>query len=509
MRLSFFLLCACGITLGLAGIDGPTPQPHKGRAQSSEVNRLLDTAYHYEPVPGKLVGIYMFTQPLQVLTELRQRFGISGLNIEGDSVQYQNALTAGFLPANMAISMNENHMQLINNFFAGMYYTDEVVEHDCFGHSSRHLYTPDELAAIRDYVRIRRPGSTYATSAYKRCSHTRIASTYFDVIMYSSYRNWDEFSLPICHVNMGWGDEYERPWIAGSADQRNSWTAMRNLFGTKFSMTWVTATGDEYANLFQHANTLGLNAVWLYDPYPFDSTFFESFCSIAWQNGWLNRVPNDPLPIQLSSFSATLLSDRRVLLQWTTLSEINNYGFEVQRRRGAVGQFETLPNSFVPGHGTTNEPHHYSFIDSIAPFGQLWYRLKQIDLDGSIHYTDPTSINVVTGVREDEIYEFALRQNYPNPFNPTTTISFSLPSPSASSAEGRVGLPAGQAGVGLHVTLKVFDVLGREVATLMNEVMRPGRYERTFDAGGLVSGMYFYRLQAGSFGSTRRLLILR
>jgi hypothetical protein len=112
---------------------------------------------------------------------------------------------------------------------------------------------------------------------------------------------------------------------------------------------------------------------------------------------------------------------------------------------------------------------------------------------------------------------FALHQNYPNPFNPTTTIRFSLPSQSSVNAEG--SLPAGQAGVGQpaiglagvrsFVSLKVFDVLGREVATLVNENLQPGQYERPFDASGLASGVYFYRLRAGAFVGTKKMLVLK
>ncbi|MBM2846477.1 MAG: hypothetical protein HW407_1789 [Bacteroidetes bacterium] len=97
---------------------------------------------------------------------------------------------------------------------------------------------------------------------------------------------------------------------------------------------------------------------------------------------------------------------------------------------------------------------------------------------------------------------FVLEQNYPNPFNPTTRIAFTLPSQSANTAEGRER-------VGSHVTLKVYDLLGREVATMVNEEMKPGRYEVAFNAEGLASGTYFYRIQAGALTQTRKLLLLR
>jgi hypothetical protein len=94
-------------------------------------------------------------------------------------------------------------------------------------------------------------------------------------------------------------------------------------------------------------------------------------------------------------------------------------------------------------------------------------------------------------------HQAQLHQNYPNPFNPSTRIGFSL--------------PAGQAGIqeSGFVSLKVYDVLGREVATLVNEQLTPGIYERTFNAEGLTSGVYFYRIHVNGFTRTRKLLLLR
>jgi hypothetical protein len=493
------LLFAWGITMSLAAIqasafpiDGDDPQRHGGEP-------FMDAGYYYTPVTGKHIGISIGYQhrTLENFTKLKQRYGIVETLVDPDTNQYQSAIVAGYSVDDLLVSIWNDYIQQIDEFPAGGYFIDEPEEHDCSGHSTTHLYTPEEMALRQAYIQTRRPGSEFVITGYKRCSHNRIAAAYVDVIMYSAYQNWDEFSLPICHVNMGWGDEYERPWIPGNQDQRNSWTSMRNVFGTKFSKSWVTAAGDEYANLLQHATALGLSAVWIYDPYPFDSTFFESFCDIAWQNGWLNRLPIVPLPIQLSSFTGTVLPNQHVLLEWTTLSEINNYGFEVQSKPGGATDFESIPNSFVPGHGTTNVPHYYSFIDSSAHLGQSWYRLKQIDLDGSIHYSDPIRVDVVTTVGMAEPNEFALQQNHPNPFNPTTTIKYTL------SSQEKAGVRS------QHVTLKVFDVLGREVATLVNEEMRPGRYEQSFDGGNLASGVYFYRLQSGRFVETRKLLLLR
>ena len=455
---------------------------------------IAETTYHYEPVAGKVVGIWPGNWVLDGLYMYKQKYGFTGVLIRADTLQYRNALQAGFLNSSiMAQVWNEDYVYAVDSFPIGMYFIDEPVEHDCSGHSGHpYLNTPQQLAAMRDYIHANRPGAKFITSGYKICSHDIIAATYADVMTFSSYKNWSVFGLPICHVNLGWGNEYENPWLPGSLDQRSSWTAMRNTFGAKNSLAWMAGNGDEYFDLFQHANILGLQSIWLYDHYPpdpLDTVLLESFCYAAWQTGWLNRVSDTPLPIQLASFSASELLNHKVLLEWTTLSEINNYGFEVQRGVNEE-QFFTLQNSFVPGQGTTLEPHYYSFVDSLVPATRLHYRLKQIDLDGSIHYTDAVTIDVLASSLNDVHAEFALHQNYPNPFNPSTTISFSV----AHSG---------------YAILSIFDVLGRETATLLNDWVNPGQYDIRWNAVDVAGGVYIYRLRIGEFSETRRLVILK
>jgi len=205
------------------------------------------------------------------------------------------------------------------------------------------------------------------------------------------------------------------------------------------------------------------------------------------------------VPIQLASFTATVVNNNSVRLNWTTISEINNYGFEIDRAPGNPSGFVTLPNSFIPGHGTTNEPQHYTFTDNNAPSGRLYYRLKQIDLDGTINYTEPISVDVLTGVDDNRLpTEFSLKQNYPNPFNPSTTIEFNI----------------AKAG---YVTLKVYNMLGEEVATIVNGELNQGTYVKTFSGEGLSSGVYMYKLtarardggRAGNFTETKKLLLTK
>jgi hypothetical protein len=171
-----------------------------------------------------------------------------------------------------------------------------------------------------------------------------------------------------------------------------------------------------------------------------------------------------------------------VHLSWRTASELNNAGFEVERSFDR----ETFTQvGFVRGHGTTTEAQSYTFIDR-ATFNteKVYYRLKQVDFDGQFEYSPIIEVTVTLPTK------FALMQNYPNPFNPTTSIAYELP-------------------ITAKVVLKVYDVLGREVATLVNQVQAAGRYVQPFNASGLSSGIYFYRLQAGNFVETKKMMLVK
>ena len=195
------------------------------------------------------------------------------------------------------------------------------------------------------------------------------------------------------------------------------------------------------------------------------------------------------LPIQLASFLVRSSSDGMVL-QWATVSEVNNYGFYVERRSDGESAFTELAHVFIPGHGTTLSPQHYSYADNTVTPGVWWYRLRQVDLDGTVHYTDAVRATLITGVAEAAPREFVLLHNYPNPFNPSTNIKYALPHAS-------------------HITLTVFNTLGQIVRELVNGELRAGYHEVQFDAAGLTSGVYFYRMRAGDFVETKRLLLLR
>jgi hypothetical protein len=183
-------------------------------------------------------------------------------------------------------------------------------------------------------------------------------------------------------------------------------------------------------------------------------------------------LPPGTLPVELTSFTAKA-NLNSVLLNWNTASEINNHGFEVQRNNGSG--FFTI--GFVQGQGTSTQPHSYSYIDQNLAIGHYTYRLKQVDFQGSYTFSSevPVEINPVS---------YSLEQNYPNPFNPSTMINFNLK-------------------VDSKVTLKVFNILGQEVAKLVNGAMTAGNHQVDFNASRLNSGVYLYRLEAtGIDGST-------
>jgi hypothetical protein len=197
------------------------------------------------------------------------------------------------------------------------------------------------------------------------------------------------------------------------------------------------------------------------------------------------------LPVELAYFTAAL-DGNVVQLRWRTETEVNNYGFDILRQ---TKDEEWTTIGFVEGNGNTNSPKHYDFWDAaITSSGLYNYRLKQIDNDGTFEYSNVVTVNV--GVPDN----FYLSQNYPNPFNPSTSIQYSV-----SSRQ--------------FVSLKIYDVLGKEIATLVNEEKPAGSYEVEFSAIGgsasggdvwnLSSGIYVYRLQTESYSANRKMTLLK
>ncbi|QQS37774.1 MAG: T9SS type A sorting domain-containing protein [Ignavibacteriales bacterium] len=210
---------------------------------------------------------------------------------------------------------------------------------------------------------------------------------------------------------------------------------------------------------------------------PGDTAFaFGTYGSI------LKYDPYGILPVELASFTASV-ADGGVKLNWSISSEVNNSGFVIERKRTDTDNWLNI--AFVEGRGTSTEFKVYEFYDQKITSGQYNYRIKQVDYDGSFSYYN-LSETVTFGIPE----KFELSQNYPNPFNPATTISYSIP-------------------VKADVTIKVFDILGNEVHTLVNESKDAGNYSINFNASDLSSGVYFYNIKAGKFNETKKMALIK
>jgi len=198
----------------------------------------------------------------------------------------------------------------------------------------------------------------------------------------------------------------------------------------------------------------------------------------------VNFSITEAVPVELASFNY-MINKNSVTLNWITASEINSHGFEIQRNKiSHEKENGWVSVGFIEGKGTTTESSFYTFTDKKLQPGSYVYRLKMIDNDGTFEYSN--EVNIV--VEAPEVY--SLSQNYPNPFNPVTLIQYQIPEKQ-------------------FVTLKIYDALGVEVASLVNEEKEAGIYEVTFDASALTSGVYFYTLQSGSFMRTSKMLLLK
>ncbi len=191
------------------------------------------------------------------------------------------------------------------------------------------------------------------------------------------------------------------------------------------------------------------------------------------------------IPVELTSFTAAGVGDE-VVLKWITATETNNHGFEIERKNS---ENETQNSGwtkigFVPGYGTTTEVKSYTYTDTKLNSGKYVYRLKQIDFDGTVKYSQEVNADV------DVPLQYALEQNYPNPFNPSTKIKFSIPTET-------------------KVVLGVYNALGEQVAEVVNGIMQEGYHEVVFDAGNLSSGIYIYKLVSGTFSETKKMVLLR
>lgn len=233
------------------------------------------------------------------------------------------------------------------------------------------------------------------------------------------------------------------------------------------------------ASTYSESNWDLTGSIWKIDP-----AINDGYPFLTWQD-----EGGSPLPVELTSFSATAGEDG-ILLEWETATEINNYGFEVERYFDEA-DWENIV--FVLGHGNSNSPKSYQFMDENPPIGLLEYRLKQIDTDGKFkfYYLSDKIENNITGIEKESLpTEYSLEKNYPNPFNPSTQIKFSI----AKNEQ---------------VELVVYNLIGEVVATLINEELNAGQHNVDFNAGALSSGVYIYKLSTPSYNQTMKMLLLK
>jgi hypothetical protein len=192
----------------------------------------------------------------------------------------------------------------------------------------------------------------------------------------------------------------------------------------------------------------------------------------------LNSIP---LPVELSSFAAKMYEQDKVKLNWKTQTEVNNYGFDVERQANN-GQWEKV--GFVNGNGNSNSPKEYSYIDNNLIGGSKFlYRLKQVDNDGQFEYSEAVEVEVVPT-------QFELSQNYPNPFNPSTTIRFSLP-------------------IAIQLKINVYNMLGELVQTLAEGNYEAGFHKVSFNASALTSGAYIYRIESSEYTQVKKMILIK
>lgn len=197
-------------------------------------------------------------------------------------------------------------------------------------------------------------------------------------------------------------------------------------------------------------------------------------------NGKIYKFTPTVVPVELTTFNATII-DGKVKLDWFTATETNNAGFDIERSKDGTNYEKIF---FIGGNGTTTNRNIYSYIDEKVTAGVYYYRLKQINFDGSFEYLNAIAVDLGSPVG------YLLKQNYPNPFNPKTIITYQIP------VEG-------------FVTLKLYDVLGNEVSTLINEKKLAGTYKVELDGSKLSSGIYFYKITSGNFVAVKKMSYLK
>ncbi len=340
------------------------------------------------------------------------------------------------------------------------------------------------------------PTNSLQMRLHSSWSGTVWENDYQYVFSYDSNGNQIEYLKQIW--NSGWKNEYRYLYEYFLSSNPLSTDDLRSsdVYQVWDVVQWQDSLRRSYTynvqNLFEHILfEISLNGTgWTnyhQSLYSYDSNgncdmiIAQSWNGSSWENyyrgiyTWLYIVP-----VEFISFTADV-NENNVTLSWTTATETNNQGFEVQRAKTNEG-YEVV--GVVQGNGTTTEINYYSYIDLEIPDGVYNYRLKQIDFDGSFEYSDV--IKVIVGTP----HIFSLQQNYPNPFNPSTQITYQL-------AENS------------NVVLKVYNLLGKEIAVLVDEQKEAGIHKVNFDASSLPSGVYLYKIETAGLIKTKKMMLLK
>lgn len=343
-----------------------------------------DTLYSvYVPQKQKSLGIWTSQENSSLVFQkyFKQRMGFSSIMVSPfdslwmlSDINFVNAIAAGFERENVWIlTPRYNYEWVKNNIDPYKYYIDEPVEHDCFGNPTAagltNVYTPDELKTIYDTVHSSNHETVFAISGYKRCSHLKAAVHNTDLIFYSSYDEWNDSGIPLCFISYGWGDDIESFWIKDSDDQWNSWKDMKKIFGDKFTKTWVKAGEKDFHRLFETADDLELNEIFLYAFETTDTSKISTFCRVAFNYGWLKKSYYGFLSPP-DSFQVIENFNNQVKLKWLYETRFET-GFVIERSENNPDNFLLLDTT---GQDVT------SFTDStVLQSKTYYYRIKTIN----------------------------------------------------------------------------------------------------------------------------------
>ncbi len=421
------------------------------------------------------VGLFGYTNLANI-----ENIGVTNVNIAGS---WQTGGLVGLLYANSTIS---NCYSIGNVSGAG--YVGCLVGHNDGGSTVSKSYSSGTVIGSSNYIG-GLVGGNRSSTASNSYSTANVSTSGIYVGGLVGY-----------HTSSSVSNSYSTGTVSGSnyvgglvGYLTNGATESNCFWDTQTSGRLTSAAGDGKTTAEMKTNTTFIAAGW--DPaiWNIGDGINDGYPYLDWQN-----TGGTPLPVELTSFtaatsSASTGSATAVVLNWTTATEVNNYGFEIQRSVVSDQRSEWETIGFVEGNGNSNSPKEYSYIDENIAAGNYLYRLKQIDNNGGFSYGSEVEVNI-----ETIPIEFALHQNYPNPFNPSTTIKYSIPSVETHSGASVQ-----------NILLKVYDILGNEFATLVNENKSAGNYEVKFDASNLSSGVYFYQLNADSFTATKKLILLK